>query len=212
MAGRLESEGKFLIISYRKEIKDWLGLCCQACRADKVRSFLKDFIDYVNVMKETGMLSEQDLALVTNYVRERPGGKRFRIAYLVKHAWSEVVRQVASDFQAALEEGLRSKFDDEWEITRVPASDLPQREGLGFGASKRQWQGRFAFSLCFEGSECTSAYFGIVKGKAYASDASDIYISGLKAKMDEGMGAGRQNRIWEWWSLRGRPVSGLEHP
>jgi hypothetical protein len=28
-------------------------------------------------MKETGMLSEQDLALVTNYVRERPGGKRF---------------------------------------------------------------------------------------------------------------------------------------
>jgi hypothetical protein len=183
VAGRLESEGKFLIISYRKEIKDWLGLCCQACRADKVRSFLKDFIDYVNVMKETGMLSEQDLALVTNYVRERP----------------------------ALEEGLRSKFDDEWEITRVPASDLPQREGLGFGASKRQWQGRFAFSLCFEGSECTSAYFGIVKGKAYASDASDIYISGLKAKMDEGMGAGRQNRIWEWWSLRGRPVSGLEH-
>jgi hypothetical protein len=28
VAGRVESEGKFLIISYRKEIKDWLGLCC----------------------------------------------------------------------------------------------------------------------------------------------------------------------------------------
>ncbi len=196
VADRLEREHKFLKISYKKEIKDWLEACCQACCADRVRSFLKDFIDYVNVMKETGMLSEQDLALVMNYVRDQPRDKGFRIAYLVKEAWPDVVRGIASDFQAALEERLRREFDDEWEITRVPDSALLQPEGLGFRASKRQWQGRFAFSLCFARSDCARAFFGIVKD----GNPSDTYIPSLKAKMDEGMGAAGQNRYWEWWS------------
>ena len=187
---------KFKNISYKEDIKSWLEACHRACGADRVRSFLKDFIGYVKVMKDTGMFSEQDLALVVNYVRDQPRDKGFRIAYLVKEAWPDVVRRIASDFQAALEERLRSKLDDEWEITRVPDSALLKPEGLGFRASKRQWQGRFAFSLCFAGSDCARAFFCIVKG----GNRSHTYIPSLKAKMDEGMRAARQNRYWEWWS------------
>jgi hypothetical protein len=186
---------RFLKISYKQHIKGWLEDCCQACRADKVRTFLRDFIDYVNAMEETGMRSEQDLALVMNYVRDQPGDKGFRIAYLMNDVWPEVVRRVASDFLAALEERLRTEFGDEWKITRDSDSNLLKADQPSFKASKRQWQRRFAFQLGWEIRGFTDAYFGIAKG-----EDSDPYIPNLKARMDEGMGAGKQNRWWEYYN------------
>src|SRR5208282_1321105 len=42
-AAELEPGKKFLKVSYKEDIKAWLEVCCQICRADKVRSFLRDF-------------------------------------------------------------------------------------------------------------------------------------------------------------------------
>jgi len=43
----LEKEGKFLIISYDKFLKDWLKECVRFCEAEKVRIFLKDLIAWI---------------------------------------------------------------------------------------------------------------------------------------------------------------------
>lgn len=69
--------------------------------------------------------------------------------------------------------GLHAKFGDGWEITRVPDHFVLQPEGLGFRVFKRQWK------------ECL---------------ATDTCIPSLKEQMDAGMGAGEQNKYWEWWS------------
>jgi PD-(D/E)XK nuclease superfamily protein len=187
---------KFRRISYKKDIKDWLVACCQACRADKVRSFLKDFINYVNVMEETGMLSEQDLALVMNYVRDQPRGKGFRIAYAVKHAWPEVVRRVASDFMAGLEKRLAVDFGDGWSVTPVPNEKLLKRWSE-FKVSKVQWGGRFAFGLCFEEDGCAGLTFGV-----YKRDELEPHIRDFKLEMDKSTrktGINRSDWLhWEW--------------
>lgn len=43
----LEREKKFTIFSYTIELKDWLESCYKECRAEKVRWFLRDFIDFI---------------------------------------------------------------------------------------------------------------------------------------------------------------------
>jgi hypothetical protein len=44
---RLEDEGKLKILSYAVGFKAWLIACYKECRAEKIRWFLNDFIDFV---------------------------------------------------------------------------------------------------------------------------------------------------------------------
>ena len=43
----LEKEGKFVVLSYNKFLKNWLKECAKHCEAEKVRTFLKDFIAWI---------------------------------------------------------------------------------------------------------------------------------------------------------------------
>jgi hypothetical protein len=45
---RLEKEGRFCVFPYQTKMKEWLGNCYKECRAEKVRWFLLDFIEYIN--------------------------------------------------------------------------------------------------------------------------------------------------------------------
>ncbi|HXM45742.1 MAG TPA: PD-(D/E)XK nuclease family protein [Bryobacteraceae bacterium] len=114
---------KFLNISYKKDIKNWLEACRDACRADKVRGFLKDFINYVKVMEETEMLSEQDRTLIVDYICDHPVG-RLKVAYSVTSTWRDVQRRIVKDFQAALATSLAVDFGDSWSVTPVQDDKL----------------------------------------------------------------------------------------
>jgi len=186
---------QFLKMSYKEHIKGWLDECRQACQADKVRSFLKDFIAYVSVMRETGMFSEQDLELVVNYLREQPNDRKLEIADLVKHAWPEMVRRVANEFQLALAARLQTEFGDQWEVKPQPEGALLLKWGPGFRVSKRLWNGRFFLAFQFNQNECGGLYFGVLK-----NECSPTFLPTLNAKVVDGMGDGKQNCWWEWWS------------
>jgi hypothetical protein len=45
---KLKKEGRFCIFPYQNKVKEWLGNCYKECRAEKVRWFLLDFIEYIN--------------------------------------------------------------------------------------------------------------------------------------------------------------------
>lgn len=45
--GKLEAEGKLLVLGYREFLVPWLKECLKECEADKVRWFLKDFVAYI---------------------------------------------------------------------------------------------------------------------------------------------------------------------
>jgi hypothetical protein len=43
----LKNENRFLTLSYRNQLVKWLGSCKQRCEAEKIRSFIQDFIEYI---------------------------------------------------------------------------------------------------------------------------------------------------------------------
>jgi hypothetical protein len=45
----LKKEGKFLELSYNNFLKPWLERCYSECKAEKVKMFLKDFINWLEV-------------------------------------------------------------------------------------------------------------------------------------------------------------------
>jgi len=45
----LKKEGKFLELSYNNLLKPWLERCYSECKAEKVKMFLKDFINWLEV-------------------------------------------------------------------------------------------------------------------------------------------------------------------
>ena len=47
LRNRRKEEGKLICVSYRHDILEWVRECYQLCESDKVRWFLRDFMDYV---------------------------------------------------------------------------------------------------------------------------------------------------------------------
>jgi len=44
---RLEQQGKAKVISYPDKFKEWIKSCYKECKAEKIRWFLQDFVNYV---------------------------------------------------------------------------------------------------------------------------------------------------------------------
>jgi hypothetical protein len=47
MQQALATQRKLLVLSYREHLQHWLTGCYKECHAEKVRWFLRDFIDFV---------------------------------------------------------------------------------------------------------------------------------------------------------------------
>lgn len=44
---KLQQRGNLLTLSYPVEFKNWLERCCKECQAEKIRWFLRDFVEFV---------------------------------------------------------------------------------------------------------------------------------------------------------------------
>lgn len=55
----LRKQKKFEILSYPIEFKNWLESCYKECRAERVRWFLKDFIDYVEEKFKQSLMEQE---------------------------------------------------------------------------------------------------------------------------------------------------------
>lgn len=43
----LKNENRFVTLSYRNQLSDWLRSCREKCEAERIRFFIQDFIDYI---------------------------------------------------------------------------------------------------------------------------------------------------------------------
>jgi hypothetical protein len=55
----LQAAGKFRSLAYRTDLLRWLERCCEDCKADKVRWFLRDFAAYVQRTFELSDVDEE---------------------------------------------------------------------------------------------------------------------------------------------------------
>src|ERR1022692_4132791 len=152
LAAILEADRRFRTIYYKVEFKDWLVTCLRDCQAEKVKSFLRDFIDYIPVLEGSGMVTKEQVALVASYVRENPTGN-LRVAYAVRQSWPLIVRGIVGSFLMSLAYRMRPEVGDEWEILTSKTEDLLERYRNLLFLSKRSWNRKYAINLVFERSE-----------------------------------------------------------
>lgn len=44
----LKREGRLVVLNYQDDMKCWLQTCYKECKAEKIRAFIKDFIQYID--------------------------------------------------------------------------------------------------------------------------------------------------------------------
>jgi len=167
----LKEARQSITIYYEREFKNWLKDCYRDCRAENVRRFLSDFIEYVDNM-EGGMTSEHELEMVTKFLQSNP--ENFRIAHAVLKAWPEVFRRVVVDFFRSLKERLLETFGAEWVIQEHPPDRL-RGKWVEFKAYKKLWNGNHAIALSFEEPECRDLGIGIWKNGDKVQSIEGLY-------------------------------------
>jgi hypothetical protein len=156
-------------------------------------------------MEATGMASQQEIALVMNYLRENPKDN-IRIADAVRQAWPRVIEQTAADFLKALEGELREKLDEGWiiewawilpklggtwdSITAIPAEKLLEKYGT-FLVSRSVWARRYGIAMAFNRSDCQDLGIGILKHES-APDVPSLNLKLAKA-------TGHAAQSWPTW-------------
>jgi len=154
----LEQKGKFIIICYEREFSRWLEECIANCAAEKVRSFLRDFIKYVPTMGGGDMDSGDEVKLVASYIGENPA--RLRVAYATRQAWLQVRERIAAEFLDELWRALHAELGDGWEVTNPRAAVF---SGYDFHIAKRGWENRHFIALYPEHGEGRGFSMGVMK-------------------------------------------------
>lgn len=100
----LNLKGRFLQITY-SDIKEWLIKCEAICQADRVRNFLRDFIEYCEKQFE-GKIDMSETKLIEEYLLENPS--HLEIALNVANALPKIKDNILYRFL----ENLKAKFSE----------------------------------------------------------------------------------------------------
>jgi PD-(D/E)XK nuclease superfamily len=99
-AHELEEQGRFATLSYKVGFTKWLRQCEELCRAERVRRFLRDFMDYAHTLEVYTMASEQERKVVVGHLYQYP--EDLATAYVVEEAVPDVRRRVVFEFLSSL--------------------------------------------------------------------------------------------------------------
>jgi hypothetical protein len=198
----LEDQGKFRTLHFDKEFRYWLECCWKECQSERVRSFLKDFRNYALTMEGTGMVSENEVRLVLEYMEKRP--ESLRVAWAARSAWNQLKERRAEEFlgrlQGALDSDLSNvqiKPDGAW--ASGWKMDNPGKrilEKYAFRMYKPPWGGRHAIVLEADDKGGKNFFIGVWK-----NGANVPHIDGLDRVLDQALTVthGKPNDWWEWW-------------
>ncbi len=191
-AKELYEQDRFLRFSYRAGFTDWLEACCRDCCADRVRTFLRDFIDYARVIEGANMASQYEVSTVVDYLRKNP--RRLNLASLVRGSLPEAIRQIAEEFLGALKDRLTAELPHGWQVRSTQPRPLENYTNIQI--VKPEWRERHVICLEAQRPECADFIIGVWKNAKSVPS-----IPGLNAEMCKQTGiAGSQNDWWEWRS------------
>ena len=125
---KLLNKGEFLILSYdgvhfhdavgeenfegfrpNVTLVDWLGVCRRACRAEKVRLFLRDVENYCrNRFGGISVASNREIETVEKYLKEHP--ENVNIALTVFEAWPRIRYSICERFLEQLRENVERRL------------------------------------------------------------------------------------------------------
>ena len=205
---RLMKEGKLLCISYYTDILEWLRECCQLCESDKLRWFLRDFMNYIPTMEEQmSNLSERRNIGENKMILEHAlaSEDNLKTALEINSAFNgDLDRRIFVGFLDKLEEfvldKLRQQLPDasEWEVIVVDLRRSPFDKSTDFSFGKRSWGTQYRVALEPKKDNACDVILGVWREENTPRFQPENL---LKQALDRTIGEGNNNndKGWEWF-------------
>ncbi len=197
----LEDKDKLLVFSYGDDLKNWLENCYKECKAEKMRWFLHDFIDYIETNfsgQGASMSDQEEKDLIAEYCMKEGN---FKIAYNIYNSFEEIREKVIAGFLKDLETGLKGKLDNGWNIFQNitdNSNNICEKWG-GFYIAKNIWEEKYCIGFQFD-KNLESFYAGICKNQENLPSIKKIYET-----MENNYRPGKFDDTYDWYYY-------LEHP
>lgn len=139
LASRMRA-GQILTWAYQAEIIDWLERCAGKCNADRVATFIKDFVRYIR----TTFQGIKDLTVSDHLLEEIVGNSRHtraasQVFLLIERVRTKLVERLVEEIQGQMPDWQVTsdiKYWNRWSsISIKPLLDVPYRFRLEFEAS-----------------------------------------------------------------------------
>lgn len=183
-------ENRLLLMSYRSDILEWLRECCQLCKSDKFRWFLRDFMDYISTRTEgrRQMPGEKDI-IIRHALESRENLEMTLDIYL---AGDELCKQLIKDFLMKLRKCLDEHLEKpEWKFVDDGLLKEPLRNG-SFAFAKTSWNGKYSIKI--------QRHKGRIEYGVAKETESRERIPDLEGTLNDAMPkAGRWHSWWEWY-------------
>ena len=182
--------GQLRLVSYSKEILEWLRECVQLCESDKFRWFLRDFMDYIRTMIEgrRQMPGEEDI-IIRHALESR---ENLEMTLGIHLAGDELCKQLIKDFLMKLRKCLDEHLEKpQWKFVDDGLLKEPLRNG-SFAFAKTSWNEKYSIKI--------QRYQGRIEYGVAKETESRERIPNLEGTLNDAMPkAGRWHSCWEWY-------------
>lgn len=168
----LNLKGRFLQITY-SDIKEWLIKCEAICQADRVRNFLRDFVEYCEKQFE-GKIDMSETKLIEEYLLENPS--HLEIALNVANALPKIKNNILYRFL----ENLKAKFSERKSELSVEVDNNFSLDKPFINFKKSEWKNH-QITLLIEKGGWT---YGVRKQNGNIQYLSDAALEIFKNNID----------------------------
>lgn len=183
---RIEA-GQLHCWSYREDISKWLSECRAACRADRVSTFIDEFVQYIRKQFE----GANDMKLQDHVVQEILRSPESVSAAMEVITATDVIRtKLLAIFKDQLEAAIAKQ--EGWRLTGWNMRTYNRHSGFSISFSESS---RYSFGFEFDYTQYNGLVYGVV-AKEETRDHGDIPQS-IEAQV--GPGGGAPTPWWPWY-------------
>lgn len=183
-----EASGHLIMLSYL-QLKEWCQRCAEKCQAPRVRFFLEEFADYIELNFGGGAHMAEHQLVVDYLLKHRGDAQNLSTVFLCSQSIDPLKKTLMGELIIALAERSAQLAGN---ITFKPDEDMFCKYA-GFEWSKREWN-NLKIRFAFEYANACELIFGIA---CTSSDGSLVEIKQLKEEL--GCDGTFDPPYWHWW-------------
>ena len=168
----LSTAGKYLEISYEDLLIPWLETTLKECEAEKVKIFVKDFMEWIKLLKKEDHMREIDRKVIEDYlldknVCEKERKERIEVAWMLR-----VLPDIFKKMREQVFQTLVKMLTNSKEFAQYEKHDEEFSKGVedaSFLLNKENWKVEgmpvLYFGIGFNNNDFKVVYYGISKNE-----------------------------------------------
>lgn len=194
----MENTGHLIVMSYL-QLKEWCQRCEEKCFSPRVRFFLGEFIEYIELRFGGGANMVEHELVIGRILNNRKDSEYLNLAFLVAQSIEPIKTKLMFELNSSLQERSDKLTGG---IVFKPDTDLFCKYN-GFTWTKPEWN-KLIIRFAFESANASELLFGVASD---SKDDSMAEIERLKLLFKEKLGSDGtfDPPYWYWWKNWGFP-------